>query len=156
VLPVKIIYNHATSARFETVVDTGSDYCLFHASIGASIGIKILSGPEGDLGGVISGTRSKVYYHNVKLVVGTDIVEIKAGFSWDLSENLLGQIGFFDNFIVTFDPSLHRPASKSRGFAATKNCAPTEKLWAAETRSATCHRTWNKAGACFWRRWGAD
>ena len=51
----------------------------------------------------------KVYYHNVKLVVGADIIDIKAGFSWDLTENLLGQIGFFDNFIVTFNPTFEPP-----------------------------------------------
>ena len=105
ILSVQIIHNHAKSPRFEAIIDTGSDYCLFHASIGALIGIKIHDGAEGDLGGVIGGPRSKVYYHNVKLVVGTDVVEIKAGFSWDLTENLLGYIGFFDSFIVTFDSS---------------------------------------------------
>ena len=105
VLPVQIIHNHATSKRFEAVVDTGSDYCLFQAEIGASIGIKVNNGPEGDLGGVISGPRSKVYFHTVKLKVGSDILEIKAGFCWDLSDNLLGQTGFFDNFVVTFDPT---------------------------------------------------
>lgn len=109
ILPVKIIYNHATSKRFEAIVDTGSDYCLFHAMIGASIGIKIDDGAEGDLGGVITGPRSKVYYHNVKLVVGTEIVEIKAGFSWDLTENLLGYFGFFENFIVTFNTAFEPP-----------------------------------------------
>jgi hypothetical protein len=45
----------------------------------------------------------------MKLVVGTDILEIKAGFCWDLSENLLGQIGFFANFIVTFNAGFHPP-----------------------------------------------
>jgi hypothetical protein len=90
ILSVQIIHNHATSPRFEAIVGTGSDYCLFRTSIGASIGIKIHDGAEGDLGGVIGGPRSKVYYRNVKLVVGTDIVDIKAGFSWDLTENLLG------------------------------------------------------------------
>jgi hypothetical protein len=110
VLPVQIISgNHAASKRFEAVVDTGSDYCLFNAMIGASIGIKIDSGSEGDLGGVIAGPRSKVYFHNVKLVVASEIVDIKAGFCWDLSENLLGQVGFFDNFVVTFDPGPHPP-----------------------------------------------
>lgn len=97
------------SKRFEAVVDTGSDYCLFEARIGETIGIKIKSGSEGDLGGVIVGPRTKIYYHNVKLLVGVDMVEIKAGFSWDLSENLLGQNGFFSNFLVTFDPSPHPP-----------------------------------------------
>jgi hypothetical protein len=110
VLPVQIISpNRATSKRFEAVVDTGSDYCLFNAMIGASIGIKIDTGPEGDLGGVITGPRSKVYFHNVKLVVASEVIDIKAGFCWDLSENLLGQIGFFDNFVVTFDPAPHPP-----------------------------------------------
>jgi len=109
ILPVQLIYNHATTKRFEAVVDTGTDYCRFHASIGASIGVRIVSGPEGDLGGIVPGARSKVYFHNVKLVVGADIVEIKAGFSWDITDNLLGQIGFFDNFAVTFDPSPHPP-----------------------------------------------
>jgi hypothetical protein len=90
-------------------VDTGTDYCIFDASIGASIGIKIDKGPEGDLSGIIPGAKSKVYYHDAKLVVGADIVEIKAGFSWDITQNLLGQIGFFDNFVVTFDATFALP-----------------------------------------------
>lgn len=108
-LSVQIIHNHVKSKRFEAVVDTGSDYCLFHAGIGAAMGIKIHNGPEGDLGGVIGGPRSKVFYHNVKLVVGTDIVDIKAGFSWDLTSNLLGHFGFFSNFLVAFDPTYEPP-----------------------------------------------
>jgi hypothetical protein len=51
VLTVQIIHNHAKSKRFDAIVDSGSDYCLFDANIGASIGIKIISGPEGPLGG---------------------------------------------------------------------------------------------------------
>lgn len=108
-LSVQLIYNHATSKRFEALVDTGTDYCLFDAHIGASIGIKVNNGPEGELGGIVLGSRSKVYFHNVKLVVGADIVEIKAGFSWDITSNLLGQTGFFDNFAVSFQPAFEPP-----------------------------------------------
>jgi hypothetical protein len=79
--PFKSSTNHAKSKRFNAIVDTGSDYCLFDANIGASIGIKIVGGPEGPLGGIIPGVRGKVYYHNVRLVVAADIVDIKAGFS---------------------------------------------------------------------------
>jgi hypothetical protein len=103
VLTIQLIHNHATSKRFEALVDTGTDYCLFDARIGASIGIKVNNGPEGDLGGIVPGAKSTVYFHNVKLVVATEMVEIKAGFSWDLTSNLLGQVGFFDNFVATFD-----------------------------------------------------
>lgn len=109
ILTVKLIYNHATSKRFDAIVDTGSDYCLFDANIGALIGIKVVNGPEGDLGGIIAGSRGRVYYHNVKLVVGADIVEIKAGFSWDISENILGFFGFFDQFIVTLNSAFEPP-----------------------------------------------
>ena len=108
-MPVQIIHNHATSKRFEALVDTGTDYCLFDAFIGASIVIRVNDGPEGDLGGIIAGARSKVYFHDIKLVVGADIVEIKAAFSWDITSNLLGQTGFFDNFAVSFHPAFEPP-----------------------------------------------
>jgi hypothetical protein len=109
ILPVQIIHNHATSKRFEAIVDTGSDYCLFDANIGALLGIKIVSGPVGPVGGIIPGSRGKVYFHNVKLVVGADIVEIKAGFSWDITENVLGFFGFFTNFNVTLNTVFEPP-----------------------------------------------
>jgi hypothetical protein len=60
-VPVQIIHNHATSKRFEALVDTGTDYCLFDALIGASSGIRVNDGPDGDLGGIITA-RSKVYF----------------------------------------------------------------------------------------------
>jgi hypothetical protein len=90
-------------------VDTGTDYCLFDARIGALIGIKVNNGAEGDFGGIIPGSKSKVYFHNIKLVVGADMVETKAGFCWDITSNLLGQTGFFDNFAVSFHPESEPP-----------------------------------------------
>lgn len=98
VLPIHPICNNVTSPRFEATLDTGSDYCLFPAIIGASIGIRIHDGAEGDLSGAIGGPRAKVYYHNVKLAVAGGMVDKKAGFSWDLTENLLGYFGFFETF----------------------------------------------------------
>jgi hypothetical protein len=109
VLPVTIIYNHTASKRLEAVVDTGCDACLFQSHVGEAIGIKIKSGVEGPLGGVIYGPAAKVYYHKIKLIVGSEFIEIKAGFSSEISQNLLGQIGFLDQFHVTFDPRLHPP-----------------------------------------------
>jgi hypothetical protein len=52
---------HAASKKFEAIVDTGSDYCLFHSSVGEAIGIKLREGLEGDLGAVVAGPSSKVY-----------------------------------------------------------------------------------------------
>ncbi|MGH7928309.1 MAG: hypothetical protein ACREQV_10990 [Candidatus Binatia bacterium] len=42
-------------------------------------------------------------------MVATEIVEIKAGFSWDITDNILGRIGFFENFIVTFNHEFPAP-----------------------------------------------
>lgn len=109
ILTVKIIHGHATSKRFDALIDTGTDYCIFDANVGASIGIKIVNGPEGPLGGIIPGSRGRVYYHNVKLVIGSEIIDIKAGFSWDITENVLGHFGFFENFIVTLNGAYEPP-----------------------------------------------
>ena len=108
-LDVRLVYNHATSRRFEAIVDTGCDCCLFQSHIGESVGLKIKDGYEGTLGGVISGLRTRGYYHKIKLLVAGIYVETSAGFSDALDQNLLGQIGFLDQFVVTFDASTHPP-----------------------------------------------
>lgn len=109
VVTLNIIYNHAASKRLEAVIDTGCDCCLFEAHLGEAIGVKIKSGVEGPLRGVLYGPVAKVYYHDVKLLIGNELVAIKAGFSQEITQNLLGQIGFLDNFVVTFDSTPHPP-----------------------------------------------
>jgi len=104
ILNVVIFYRHARSQRVEAIVDSGSDYCLFHASIGESLGMDIKSGIPGNLGGVIGGVKGELYYHKVRLIAAGESYDITAGFSSTLSvPALLGQVGFFDHFIVTFD-----------------------------------------------------
>ncbi len=91
-------------------MDTGSPYCLFHAQVGDALGMDVRSGIEGPLGGVIGAAQGKVYYHSIRLYVSGEYLNIKAGFSYELSvPALLGQNGFFDNFIVTFDNTPHPP-----------------------------------------------
>jgi hypothetical protein len=47
-----------------------------------------------------------VYFHDVNLWVGADMLRITAGFSPQMSvAAVLGRRGFFEHFIVTFDPS---------------------------------------------------
>lgn len=96
--------------RFEAIVDSGAPDCFFHASIGRAIGLEIENGVPGDLGGIVHGAAIKVYYHDIGLYVGADRVRVRAGFSDDVSvAGILGRRGFFDNFIVTFDPTLTPP-----------------------------------------------
>ena len=64
----------------------------------------IKSGIPGNLGGVIGGVKGELYYHKVRLIAAGESYDITAGFSSTLSvPALLGQVGFFDHFIVTFD-----------------------------------------------------
>jgi hypothetical protein len=37
------------------------------------------------------------------------MVDIKAGFSWDITGNILGHFGFFENFIVTLNSAYDPP-----------------------------------------------
>jgi len=110
ILNVAVVIGHATSKRFEAVVDTGSPVCLFHASIGMALGLKLTDGIHDNLGGVIGTSKADVYFHKIKLKVMSDIIPIVGGFSEQLSvAAILGRHGFFDNFTVTFDPCNNPP-----------------------------------------------
>ena len=111
VIPVRLSYGHGKqSLAFEAIVDSGAADCLFHAQIGKQIGLDVEKGPKRDIGGVGQGATIEAYYHNVKLWVGTGMIQIKAGFSPNLSvAGLLGRRGFFENFIIKFDPSASPP-----------------------------------------------
>src|ERR1700722_800678 len=85
ILNVVVIHNHTKSKRIEAYVDSGAPTCLFHASIGRALGMKVESGVEGPLGGVVGGAISKVYHHDIKVEVLGQIVSVKAGFSDALS-----------------------------------------------------------------------
>lgn len=119
VLNVKVSYqakHSPPSVRFEALVDTGSADTLFHGSVGKAIGIKVESGIKSDLGGIAKNKRIDVYFHDVLLHVGADMIRIRAGFSDDLSvAGILGRRGFFEHFIVTFDPTCEPP-----GFEMTR------------------------------------
>jgi hypothetical protein len=110
VLNVSIIIGHASSKRFEAIVDSGSAVCLFHAQIGKPLGLKLKEGDRDVLGGVVGGSKGDVFYHKIKLKIMADIIPITAGFSEHLTvAAILGRHGFFEHFSVTFDPSNSPP-----------------------------------------------
>jgi hypothetical protein len=84
-LTVSLLIGHAPTKKFEAIVDSGSCTCLFHADIGKAHGLKLRDGAKGFLGGVVGGAKGEVYYHKVKLCVGTQMIPINAGFSENLS-----------------------------------------------------------------------
>jgi hypothetical protein len=95
------------SVRYEALVDSGADICLFDAEIGKYIGIDITKGKAEEVFGV--GGKCSVYYvHPIIIEVGGWSYKINAGFMPDVAGRVMpygivGQKGFFDLFTVKFD-----------------------------------------------------
>lgn len=93
------------AVRYEVLVDSGADICIFDAEIGEILGIDVESG-EPQLVSGITGAHQPYYVHDVSLVVGGWKHEIKAGFMPRLGADnygVVGQIGFFDRHAVKFE-----------------------------------------------------
>jgi hypothetical protein len=104
VIPIRLIYRHRELVRYRyrALVDSGADWCLFHAEVGELVGIPVPQGKPRKFVGV-EGIEQTAFFHEVRLVVGSAMVEIRAGFiaGFRFPYGLLGQAGFFDRFQVT-------------------------------------------------------
>jgi hypothetical protein len=114
-----ILRNKENSIRYEALVDSGADLCLFDQSVGEAIGINIKSGKVKEIFGV-GGKVSLYYMHPVVIKVGGWEYKIEAGFMPDVAGRvipygLVGQKGFFENFIVKFDLLKEEIDLKARG-----------------------------------------
>ncbi len=89
----------------EALIDSGADMCIFHASIGRILGLNVENGKPARVAGV-TGTIETYYIHRITLRLGAQGFETDVGFLPRMSDDgigILGQIGFFDQFAVTFD-----------------------------------------------------
>jgi hypothetical protein len=112
-LYVRLGFGHKQmTPRFLAYVDSGSPYCIFRWDLATYLGIDLSNSFHDDVSGIIAGTSEKIYFHKVKLQVdGEWLIEITAGFVKKFNTaGILGRIGFFDNFKITFDHSGHPPA----------------------------------------------
>jgi hypothetical protein len=112
-LPVRLALprNQETSRTFYAVVDSGSSTCIFHADFLRAFKVNLRDGIEETLGGARTQSAITVYYHDIQVRFGVDwSIGVRAGFSEDLSvAGILGRLGFFDAFRVTFDHSGYPP-----------------------------------------------
>jgi len=105
VIPIRLIYQDNHSPWYDSLIDSGADYCIFHAEMGELIGMDVKKGKLMDFVG-ISGKPQKAYFHNIAIEIGGLKYECYAGFSYDIETlpyGILGQDGFFNLFIVIFD-----------------------------------------------------
>lgn len=106
VIPV-VLKNKELEVGYHVLVDSGADLCLFDAEIGEQIGLDIKKGKPLEIFGV-GGKASVFYLHKVTIEVGGWPYTIEAGFMEHVGlrtmpYGLVGQKGFFENFIVRFD-----------------------------------------------------
>ncbi len=101
------VKNKNQSLRYEVLVDSGADICLFDSGLGEAIGLDVKTGKMREIFGV--GGKTSIYYlHTAIIEVGGWEYEIEAGFMPEVSGRVMpygivGQKGFFENFIVKFD-----------------------------------------------------
>jgi hypothetical protein len=84
---------------------------MFHAGFCRALGINLKDGIKSGLSGVVGGAKGEMYYHKVKILVGSYQITTMAGFSEDMTvAGLLGRRGFFEEFIVKIDSSTNPPS----------------------------------------------
>ncbi|MDP2736842.1 MAG: hypothetical protein Q8O59_03660 [bacterium] len=104
IIPVEISYQDR-SVRYEVLVDSGADKNIFDAEIGEILNIDIEKGERGQVGG-ITGVLQTLYAHPVEINVGGYKYKTKVAFLRNMPAfgyGVVGQLGFFDFFIVKFD-----------------------------------------------------
>lgn len=89
--------------RYFCLVDSGAEFCYFHAKIGEILGLKIKEGRVISSRG-ITGGEFTAHFHTVNIKIGGWDYEIEAGFSYELGTpfGILGREGFFNLFKVCF------------------------------------------------------
>ena len=68
IIKVKLSHKHSPQTKwFEAWVDSGSPWCLFHADICPALGIRLESGVQSDLKGIVGGAKVPMYYHKIQV-----------------------------------------------------------------------------------------
>ena len=105
VIPIKIKRGDR-AVRYEVLVDSGADICIFDGGIGDILGIDVESGERQTVGG-IAGQSAAYYLHQIEIEVGGWPYKIRAGFlrnvAGGFNYGVVGQTGFFEHFVVKFD-----------------------------------------------------
>lgn len=105
--PVIQIDFYSSNGKFGylVLIDSGADYCIFHAKIGELLGLDIKSGKPLTFYGT-SGQPQIAYFHKVTFKIGGIEHRCEVGFSYDMEKlayGLLGQDGFFDKWSIKFE-----------------------------------------------------
>ncbi|MFA6273866.1 MAG: retropepsin-like aspartic protease [Candidatus Paceibacterota bacterium] len=106
VIPVRVKLKDL-DFQYEVLIDSGADFCLFHAEVAEYLGIDLRKCKKGLVTGV-GGKSSEYFLHEVSIEVGGWNYSMEVGFLPTIGGRsapygIVGQKGFFENFIVKFD-----------------------------------------------------
>ena len=106
VIPIEVKYKEK-AIKYLALIDSGADFCIFHAEIGEIIGVNVKKGPKLEYYG-ITGEKEEAFFHNISINIGGWDRKCYCGFSYQSNKNkmpygILGQKGFFDLFRVSMD-----------------------------------------------------
>lgn len=105
IIPIKISSNGLT-VKYDALIDSGADFCIFHAEIGEYWGLNLKSGLREIFSGVEDSAGAEAYFHELTLIIGETAVNTLVGFSYDIADHgygLLGQKGLFEKFLISFN-----------------------------------------------------
>jgi|SRR3989344_2204603 len=106
VIPVRVRFKNL-DFKYEVLIDSGADFCLFHSEVAESLGIDVGKGKKGLVNGV-GGKLSEYFMHTISVEVGGWNYDMDVGFLPTIGGRsapygIVGQKGFFENFVVKFD-----------------------------------------------------
>jgi hypothetical protein len=105
IIPIELICE-GRRFRYGALIDSGADFCMLDGAVGEYIGIDVRAGERFEFGGVEESVGSEAFFHTIRMNVGGYEFSAKVGFSYNIANHgfaILGQKGFFDVFIVSFD-----------------------------------------------------
>jgi len=86
------------------ILDTGATYSLFPAEVGWDIGLEIEAGRRQET--ILSnGQTMEFFIHTARLWIGDFVIDLEVGFGDEVGFPVLGRVGFFQRFRVSFDHS---------------------------------------------------
>ena len=99
-----VLRKNEKKRKLFALVDSGADACLFPPDVAEILEIDIKKGERADFVG-IGSTKTTFYFHEVEILLGEYQVKTKVGFSTSAIGvgGVLGQQGFFEHFLVSFD-----------------------------------------------------
>ncbi len=103
-IPVELIFGESVVGYY-VLVDSGADMSFFDAELAKTLGLELTSGEKREVVGV-TGVPVEYYVHIITVRAGGHDSTMAVGFLEGLSNfgyGLVGQLGFFEAFIVKFD-----------------------------------------------------